>query len=134
MPGAAVAGEAADAVKPFYERPGLELEPAERGRFIDPAKTVLDQNDAIRASGEGDGCLDPSLPFDDSDFDPAEVATTLKLAEAVSGNEARVTATFNVTDGTARLEWQLRNVDGAWKVADIVSLTKDWALSQFNCE
>jgi hypothetical protein len=132
--GAAIAGEAADAVKPFYDRPGLELEPAERGRFVDPAKSVLDQNDAIKASGEGDGCLDPALPFDDSDYDPAEVAKTLQLAETVSGGEAKVLATFKVSDGMARLEWKLRNVDGAWKVADIVSMTKDWALSQFNCE
>jgi hypothetical protein len=132
--GTAIAGEAADAVKPFYDRPGLELEPAERGRFIDPAKTVLDQNDAIKASGEGQGCLDPALPFDDSDYDPAEVTKTLKLAETVNGDDAKVVATFNVADGMARLEWKLRKVDGGWKVADIVSITKDWALSQFNCE
>jgi hypothetical protein len=132
--GAALAGEAADAVKPFYDRPGLELEPAERGRFVDPAKTVLDQNDAIKAGGEGDGCLDPALPFDDSDYDAAEVAKTLKLAETMSGDEAKVVATLKVADGIARLEWKLRKVEGAWKVADIVSMTKDWALSQFNCE
>jgi hypothetical protein len=134
MSGTASAGETSDAVKPFYDRPGLELEPAERGRFVDPAKTVLDQNDAIKAGGEGDGCLDPALPFDDSDYDPAEVAKTLQLAETVSGGEAKVVATFKVADGTARLEWKLRRAEGAWKVADIVSLTKDWALSQFNCE
>jgi hypothetical protein len=130
----AVAGEAADAVKPFYDRPGLELEPAERGRFVDPAKAVLDQNDAIKASGEGEGCLDPALPFDDSDYDLAEVAKTLKLTENVTGDEAKVMATFKVADGMARMEWKLRKVEGAWKVADIISMSKDWALSQFNCE
>jgi hypothetical protein len=134
MSGAAVAGEAADAVKPFYDRPGLELEPAERGRFVDPAKTVLDQNDAIKASGEGQGCLDPALPFDDSDYDLAEVTKTLKLTETVSGDDATVVAAFKVADGTARMEWKLKKVGGGWKVADIVSMTKDWALSQFNCE
>ncbi len=132
--GTAFAGEASDAVKPFYDRPGLELDPAERGRFVDPAKAVLDQNDAIKASGEGGGCLDPSLPFDDSDYDPAEVAKSLKLAESVSGDRAKVEATFNVADGIARLEWKLSKVDNTWKVADIVSMSKDWALSQFNCE
>jgi hypothetical protein len=134
MSGVAVGGEAADAVKPFYDRPGLELEPAERGRFVDPAKTVLDQNDAIKASGEGDGCLDPALPFDDSDYDLAEVTKTLKLTETVSGDDATVVAAFKVADGTARMEWKLKKVGGGWKVADIVSMTKDWALSQFNCE
>ena len=134
LPAIALAGEASDAVRPFYEHPGLELEPAERGRFVDTAKTVLDQNDAIKAGGEPDGCLDPALPFDDTKYDHAEVLRTLKLAEAVNGDNAKVVAIFKVPDGMARMEWKLRKVDGAWKVADIVSMTKDWALSQFNCQ
>ncbi|RWE04414.1 MAG: hypothetical protein EOS61_25945, partial [Mesorhizobium sp.] len=46
-------------VKPFYEHPGLELDPTQRKNFIDPAKTVLDKSDALRASGQGE-CLDPN--------------------------------------------------------------------------
>jgi hypothetical protein len=130
----ALAGEATEAVKPFYLHPGLELDPAERGRFVDPAKTILDQNDAIKAGGEVDGCLDPNLPFDDTDYDLTEVTNTMRFAELVNGDEARVVAAFKVTDGSARLEWKLKRVDGAWKVADIVSMSKDWALSQFNCQ
>lgn len=134
LPGHAVAGEATDAVKAFYDHPGLELEPSARDRFIDPARKVLEQNDAIKASGSPEGCLDPNLPFDDTDYDLAEVTKSLKLAELVNGQDAKVVAAFKVPDGVARLEWKLRNVDGEWKVADIISMTKDWALSQFNCE
>jgi hypothetical protein len=132
--GVAFAGEATDAVRPFYERPGLELEPAERGRFVDPAKKVLDQNDAIRAEGSDEGCLDPALPFDDTDFDHAAVMTSLQLSEAVKEDSADVLATFTTLEGPARIEWKLKKVDGAWKIADLVSMTKDWALSEFNCE
>jgi hypothetical protein len=131
---AANAGEPSDVVKAFYEHPGLELDPTARDLFVDPAKKVLDQNDAIKASGEPDGCLDPALPFDDSDYDAAAVAVSLNLAEQVEGDDAKVVATFKVADGLARLEWKLKRVGGAWKIADIVSMSKDWALSQFNCE
>ncbi|WP_318611202.1 hypothetical protein [Mesorhizobium sp. BAC0120] len=134
MPGHALAGEATDAVRAFYDHPGLELEPSARDRFVDPARKVLDQNDAIKASGSPEGCLDPNLPFDDTDYDLAEVTKSLKFAELVKGEDAKVVVAFKVADGVARLEWKLRNVDGKWKVADIISMTKDWALSQFNCE
>jgi hypothetical protein len=134
LPAVAQAGEAADAVRPFYDHPGLELDPAARGRFVDPAKKVLDQNDAIRAEGSEEGCLDPALPFDDTEYDIAEVARSLNLSEAVKGDDADVLATFKTPDGMARIEWKLKKADGAWKVADIVSMSKDWALSQFNCE
>jgi hypothetical protein len=134
LPGHAVAGEATDAVKAFYDYPGLELESSARDRFIDPARKVLDQYDAIKASGSAEGCLDPNLPFDDTDYDLAEVTKSLKLAERVNGEDAKVVVAFKVPDGVARLEWKLRNIDGKWKVADIISMTKDWALSQFNCE
>lgn len=129
-----LASEPGDLVKTFYDRPGLELDPAARDLFVDPAKKVLDQNDAIKASGEPNGCLDPALPFDDTDYDAAEVAASLKLSEQVEGDSARVTAAFKIPEGMARLEWRLKRVGGAWKVSDIVSLSKDWALSQFNCE
>jgi hypothetical protein len=140
LSGVAPAAEPTEAVRPFYERPGLELEPAERNRFVDPARHILDLNDAIKGEGEPDGCLDPALAFDDSDYVPTEVMQSLNLTETVNGDEAKVLATFKVAasdkvpDGIARMEWRLSKVDGAWKVADLVSLSKDWALSQFNCE
>lgn len=130
---AARAGEASEAVRPFYMRPGLELEPEGRARFIDPALKVLEQNDSIRRGGE-EGCLDPALPFDDTEYDVEEVAATLDLREVVRGRLATVVAAFRAEGETHRVQWQLENVDGVWKISDMVSMAKDWALSRFQCE
>jgi hypothetical protein len=133
MASIAQAGEAIDAVQPFYDHPGLELEASACNRFVDPARRILDLNDAIKKGGE-DGCLDPALAFDDADEDPYQIAVTLKLSESIEGDLAKVVAAFKADGEVSRLEWKLKRVDGAWKVADIVSMSKDWALSQFNCE
>jgi hypothetical protein len=128
-----LAGEPSEAVRPFYLHPGLELEPEGRASFIDPARRVLEQNDLIRQTGE-EGCLDPALPFDDTEFEPAEVAGTLDLREVVTGELATVVASFRAEGETRRVQWQLRNVGGVWKISDIISMSKDWALSRFQCE
>ena len=133
VPTLAFAGAALDAVRPFYAQPGLEFEPSARDRFTDPAQNVLNQNDAIKQTGE-EGCLDPALAFDDTDFDLAEVTSTLSLSEKIAGGDATVVATFKVLKEPHRIEWKLKMMGGAWKIADIVSMTGDWALSQFNCE
>jgi hypothetical protein len=130
---AALAGEPSETVRPFYLSPGLELEPEGRARFVDPALKVLELNDAIRRGGE-DGCLDPALPFDDTDFDAAEVAATLNLGEVVRGELATVVAAFRAEGETHRVQWQLKKVDGVWKISDMTSMAKDWALSRFQCE
>ena len=133
LPANAFAGTATEAVQPFYAHPGLELEASARDRFVDPALTILNQNDAIRVTGE-EGCLDPALPFDDTDYDLAEVTASLSFSETVTGNEAKVIAAFTAENAPHRMQWRLRNVGGAWKIADLVSMTGDWALSQFNCQ
>ncbi len=130
---AARAGEPSEAVRPFYLQPGLELEASARDRFIDPARKILNLNDEIRQGGD-EGCLDPSLPFNDSDYDPAVVAETLSLKELEAGDEATVLATFMASGNAQTVQWRLKKLDGAWKIFDIVSLTKDWALSRFQCE
>ncbi len=132
-PLAALAGEPSEAVRPFYLTPGLELEASQRDRFVDPAKKILDQNDVIRQGGE-EGCLDPALPFNDTDFDAAEVARTLTLAEIVKENRATVVASFMADKEKQSVQWLLVNESGTWKVADIFSTSKDWALSRFQCE
>jgi hypothetical protein len=129
----AVAGEPSEVVRPFYLQPGLELEMSARDTFIDPARKILNQNDEIRQGGP-DGCLDPGLPFNDSDFDPAVVAKTLTLKEVATGDEATVMATFMASGDAQTVQWRLKKVDGAWKIFDMVSMTKDWALSRFQCE
>lgn len=129
----ALAGEPSEVVRQFYVQPGLELEQSARGNFIDPARKVLNQNDAIRQGGE-DGCLDPALPFNDTNYDPAEVARTLKLEELVSGNEATVLAKFMAEGQEQAVQWRLKEIGITWRISDMISTSKDWALSRFQCE
>lgn len=133
MSSSALAGEPSDVVRPFYLQPGLELEASARGNFIDPARKVLNLNDAIRQGGE-EGCLDPALPFNDTNYDPAEVASTLKLEELVSGREATVLAKFMAEGEEQAVQWRLKDVGGRWRISDMISMSKDWALSRFQCE
>ena len=129
----ALAGAPSEVVRPFYLQPGLELEQSARGNFIDPARKILNQNDEIRQGGP-DGCLDPALPFNDTKYDPAEVASTLKLEELVSGREATVLAKFMAEGQEQAVQWRLKEIGTEWRIADIVSTSKDWALSRFQCE
>ncbi|RAZ73210.1 hypothetical protein [Mesorhizobium atlanticum] len=120
-------------VKPFYEHLGLELDPSQRKNFIDPAKTVLDKSDALRASGQGE-CLDPNMALDNADYDKLAIDRSLRTIEAVNGDEAKVVVAFVVEGHQHRLEWKLKKVGGAWKVSDLLSVTGEWALSQYQCE
>ncbi len=129
----ALAGPASEVVRPFYLQPGLELEASARGDFIDPARKVLNLNDEIRQGGE-EGCLDPALPFNDTKFDPAEVIATLKLEELVKGTEATVVAKFKAEGEIQAVQWRLNEIGGRWRISDIASMSKDWALSRFQCE
>lgn len=129
----ALAGQPSEVVRPFYLQPGLELEKSARSQFIDPARKILNQNDEIRQGGP-DGCLDPALPFNDTNFDPAEVARTLKLEELVGGNEATVVAKFMAEGQEQAVQWRLKAIGTEWRISDMISLSKDWALSRFQCE
>ncbi|PAP91843.1 hypothetical protein [Mesorhizobium wenxiniae] len=120
-------------VKPFYEHVGLGLDPAQRGHFADPAKSVLDKSDALRKSGQGE-CLDPNMALDNAEYDKTEIDKSLKTIEAVKGDEAKVVVAFVVAGNPHRLEWKFRKVDGDWKVSDLLSVTGEWALSQYQCE
>jgi hypothetical protein len=120
-------------VKPFYEHLGLELDPAQRKNFIDPAKTVLDKSDALRASGQGE-CLDPNMALDNSDYDKLAIDKSLRTIEAVNGDQAKVVVAFVVEGHQHRLEWKLKKVGGDWKISDLLSVTGEWALSQYQCE
>jgi len=120
-------------VKPFYEHLGLELDPTQRKNFVDPAKTVLDKSDALRASGQGE-CLDPNMALDNAHYDKLAIDKSLKSIEAVNGDQAKVVVAFVVEGNQHRLEWKLKKVDGAWKISDLLSVTGEWALSQYQCE
>jgi hypothetical protein len=129
----ASAGAPSEVVRRFYEQPGLELEKSARSDFLDPARKVLNLNDIIREGGD-EGCLDPALPFNDTNYDPAEVLQTLKLEELVSGGEATVVAKFKAENEIQAVQWRLKDIGGEWRIFDIVSMSKDWALSRFQCE
>ncbi len=120
-------------VRPFYDQVGLEIDPAQRGHFVDPAKTVLDKSDALRKSGQGE-CLDPNMALDNADYDKAEIDKSLKTLEAINGDQAKVIVAFVVAGNPHRLEWKFRKVDGDWKISDLLSVTGEWALSQYQCE
>ncbi|RUW45596.1 MULTISPECIES: hypothetical protein [unclassified Mesorhizobium] len=120
-------------VRPFYDQVGLEIDPAQRGHFIDPAKTVLDKSDALRKSGQGE-CLDPNMAFDNADYDKAEIDKSLKTLESINGDQAKVIVAFVVAGNPHRLEWKFKKVDGEWKISDLLSVTGEWALSQYQCE
>jgi len=132
----ALAGPASDFVRSFYTDIEDAADPGNRDKFVDPAKTKLDENDK---TPEGDvGCIDGDLALDAQDFDGDVVKKTLKLAEKVSGDTATVTADFklfddNQPDSKREVLWSLKKVSGAWKVADIADTANEWKLSTLDC-
>jgi hypothetical protein len=135
---AIAAGSPSDAVRFFYSPVTSETAPENRGRFTEPATTIFKQNDELSAGGDEIGCIDFGLALDAQDYDDAEIARTLKLKESLSGNEATVTATFNLFAGDSNAQrtilWSLKKDGEDWKVADIASETGDWKLSEFDCK
>ena len=137
VPTLALAGPASDAVRAFYAPVGFEADPAMRGHFVDPAKSIFEQYDKSSANSEEVGCIDFVLAIDAQDYDQGELDRTLKLVESVAGNEATVTATFslfpNSPDAARSIEWSLKKVGAEWKVSDIASKASGWRLSTFEC-
>ncbi len=119
-------------VRPFYAD-GADLASADHERFVDPAKTVLEKNEALKKSGQGD-CLDQNMPLDQVPYDKAVLEKTFKSLEAINGDDARVVVAFVEGSEPHRLEWKLKKVEGAWKITDLLSVTGEWALSQYQCE
>jgi len=133
----AFAGPASDAVRFFYGPPVVyPPDPEFRDRFVAPAAAEFAANDTV--SEEGETCFDWSLAIDAQDVDEDTLSKTLKLTEAVSGDTAEVTATFDLFPDAAASEprkvlWNLKKVSGAWKVSDIASETGAWRLSELGC-
>jgi hypothetical protein len=132
----ALAGGASDFVRGFYTDIQNESDPIYRDKFVDPAKTKLDENDK---TPDGDvGCIDGILALDAQDYDDQAVKKTLKLDEKVSGETATVTAKFKLfddsePDSAREVVWSLKHVGGAWKVADIADAADQWKLSELDC-
>jgi hypothetical protein len=138
-PAAAFSAQAADAVKFFY-LPVIKFEADAqyRSRFTEPVTKLFDLNDqAAKNHPDEVPCIDFDPGLDAQDFDQNSVSKTLKLAEAVDGDSAEVTATFNLfaegEDSKREMVWSLRKIDGQWKIADIASKTSGWTLSGLEC-
>jgi len=139
LPAAALAGPASNAVKFFYV-PEVKFEGDEqyRDRFTDPVTKLFALNDqAAKNNPDEVACLDFDPGLDAQDFDQKTLSKTLKLAEAVNGDAAEVTATFSLfpegDDSKREMVWSLKKVDGKWKIADITSKTSGWTLSALEC-
>ena len=129
----AFAGPASDAVQFFYSNIGAEFDAANRGRFVDPAKSVFEA-----AAKSEEPCLDFGVALDAQDYDETQVAKTLKLVEEVNGDQAMVTASFSLFEGDPQndreIVWELKQVGGQWKIADIGQANGAWKISGFTCE
>ena len=128
-----LAGEAADAVKYFYDNLGGEFAPGHRHRYTGPALEYLTAADAAWERDETN-CVSFSFAVDGQDFDEVELASTLKLDEVISGDTATVTASFVNFGQPTQVEWTLKNSGNGWLVSDIASLANDWRVSQMSCE
>ncbi|WP_187972320.1 hypothetical protein [Aquibium microcysteis] len=130
---AAAAATPQEIVRLFYQRPGAETDPALRSHFTDPARTILDDNDKLKSSGEGE-CLDPNLAFAFAEPAASETGDAVRTVEAVRGDQATVIAAFTAGGQRHRMEWRLKRVDGEWKVADFLSADGELVLSRYNCQ
>jgi hypothetical protein len=139
LPAAALAGPASNAVKFFYvPTVKFEADAQYRSRFTEPVTKLFDLNDqAAKNHPDEVPCIDFDPGLDAQDFDQKSISKTLKLAEAVNGDSAEATATFNLFpegEGTKReMVWSLKKIDGKWKISDIASKTSDWKLSALEC-
>ena len=132
----AFGGPVSDAVRFFYVPVQWEADPQFRDRFTGPAKKLFDLNDKMP---EGEiGCIDFGPGIDAQDYDDETIKKTLKLTEEVSGDQATVTARFtlfpdNSEEAKREIQWVLAKEGGKWKIADIVSVTSGWKLSELEC-
>ena len=111
-----------------------------RLNVIDPAKSVFEQYDKSLANDQEVPCIEASPGIDAQDYDETELARSLELTEAIDGDNATVTARFTLFPGSAdesakrEMRWSLKQIDGAWLVADIESVSNGWKLSDIKCE
>ncbi len=126
------AGPASDAVARFYANAGTELKPEMRRFFTDPARGVLDANDAALKAGRPD-CIQFGLAVEAERHDRDELSRSLELRESVQGGDAIVMVYYRVGGQKQAVEWTLQRQGRAWLVADIMSLYGGWRLSDIPC-
>lgn len=139
VPGAALAADAAATVKAFYV-PAIwnPLEGEDLSAMTGPAKVLFEKSAKVSADSGEMGCIDFVVTVAAQDYDDAEIARTLKVADTATeaNGDHEVVATFKNFDAPQTITWTMRPVGGAWKVADIASSDPDaaWRLSEMSCE
>lgn len=136
--GPALAGPASDAVMFFYSPVKFAADAQYRDRFIEPVTKLFELNDAaLKKNPDEVACIDFEPALDAQDYDDKAVADSLKLSEVVNGDSATVTANFNLftegDDSKREMVWDLKKVNGDWKIADISSKSNSWKLSELGC-
>lgn len=131
--GHAAAGEASDVVRGFYDDPAALADPAKRSLFTGPVLDFLNSADVAWDRDET-VCIDFGFAVDGQDYDDAEILSTLRLDETVSGDTASVIAQFDNFGQATRVEWTLHRDAGNWLVSDIASEANQWRVSRMVCE
>ncbi|WP_210168471.1 hypothetical protein [Aureimonas sp. Leaf460] len=139
LAGAASAEEAAEAVRALYAPVWNPLEGEDLSKLTGPALALFEKSAKVSAETGEAGCVDFVVTVGGQDFDDEEVARTIETVETGRSPEgdALVTARFrSFPDGDAdqEIRWTMRQVGGAWKVADIESPLDEWKLSTFPCD
>lgn len=139
VPAPAFAGPASDAVRYFYTPEVRYAADSDyRSRFTEPVTKLFELNDAaIEKNPDQIACIDFDPAIDAQDFDQAVIDKTLKLSEQVDGDNAEVTAIFQLFPGDEEagreMLWSMKKIGGKWQIADIASKTHNWTLSELSC-
>lgn len=137
--GAPAAEDAAEAVRAFYAPTVWNpLENDDLSKLTGPALDLF-QRSARQSAESGEmGCIDFVVTVGGQDFDDETVAETIRTEETgrTAAGDTLVSAhfrSFAEDEADQEIRWTMRQVDGAWKVADIESPADDWSLSSFPC-
>ena len=120
---------------PSMRIPDSSWRPSARDRFVDPALSRSSTRTTPSRRPARKGASTRRSPFDDTDYDLAEVDGDAQLLRSRDRRqEAKVVATFKVRecaapDAMEAAQGRRRLEDRRPRVDD-----RDWALSQFNCE
>lgn len=136
----AQAADAAGTVRGFYV-PSIwnPLEEGNLSPMTGPALALFQKSAKMSAESGETGCVDFVVTVGGQDYDDQEIARTVRTEETgtTAKGDTLVTALFRIfPDDPAdqEIRWTMREVDGAWKVADIESPEGDWRLSTLPCE
>ena len=138
VPGAALAADAAATVKAFYVPTVWNpLEGDDLSAMTGAAKDLFEKSAKVSAESGEMGCIDFVVTVAAQDYDEAEIAKTVTVADTATeaNGDHTVVATFKNFGSPQTITWTMRPVGGAWKVADIASGDEiaTWVLAEMSC-